>query len=146
MASFLYQAEEKNRKGELDRADKEMWVVDEASLMNASDAADLLTAARRTGARVVMLRDTQQMGSVEWGKPFGLLQDNDMKTATMSEIQRQKNADLKQAVEAAIGMKPAEAVEKLGQNVIEERSNDKRTDQMKADYMAMDKELSLIHI
>ncbi len=140
LASFLYQAEEKNRKGELDRADKEMWVVDEASLMNASDAADLLTAARRTGARVVMLGDTQQLGSVEWGKPFGLLQDNDMKTATMSEIQRQKNADLKQAVEAAIGMKPAEAVEKLGQNVIEERSNDKRTDQMKADYMALDKE------
>ncbi|KLB38043.1 AAA family ATPase, partial [Xanthomonas euvesicatoria] len=45
--------------------------------------------------------DTKQTEAIEAGKPFAQLQQDGMQTARISEIQRQKDHELKTAVEHA---------------------------------------------
>nr|ATZ71636.1 hypothetical protein [Enterobacter sp. HP19] len=52
----------------------------------------LTEISSNTGARLVLLGDTEQTKAVESGIPFALLQRNGMSTALMNEIQRQKAA------------------------------------------------------
>lgn len=64
--------------------------------------ANLLTCARTTKSRVVLLGDKSQLGSISWGKPFHLMMQNGMNCVVMKEIQRQKVESLKTAVKASI--------------------------------------------
>jgi len=57
----------------------EVWVVDEASMMGARDAEPLLARAQEAGARLVLVGDVAQLGTVEAGRSFGQLQDTGMK-------------------------------------------------------------------
>ncbi len=50
---------------------------------------------------MVLLGDTKQTEAIEAGKPFAQLQQDGMQTARISEIQRQKDNELKTAVEHA---------------------------------------------
>ncbi len=78
---------------------KEVWVVDEASMLGSKKMHDLMTAAEKADARIVMLGDTKQLQSVEAGRMFSKLQETgDLKTVRMSEVQRQKEADYKESV------------------------------------------------
>ena len=52
--------------------------------------------------RVVLVGDAKQLDAVDAGKPFAQLQAAGMKTATMEDILRQKDPDLKAAVEASL--------------------------------------------
>jgi hypothetical protein len=61
----------------------------------------VLQLAEKAGSRVVLLGDTAQTKAIEAGRPFDQLQAAGMQTALMGDIQRQKNADLKKAVEFA---------------------------------------------
>ena len=49
---------------------KAIWIVDEAGLLSAKDAHALLTKARQTNARVILVGDTRQLSAVEAGNPF----------------------------------------------------------------------------
>lgn len=69
----------------------EVWVVDEASMLGARDAEALLAQARAHGARLVLVGDIDQLGSVEAGRAFGQLQDQGMATFRLEEIVRQSN-------------------------------------------------------
>lgn len=102
LASFLLAMEKKQSNGKALDCSKEVWVIDEASLIGAKDMANLLTCARATKSRVVLLGDKSQLGAVSWGKPFHLMMQNGMNCAVMKEIQRQKVEQLKIAVEASI--------------------------------------------
>lgn len=102
LTSFLMSMEKKQSNGKALDCSKEVWVVDEASLIGAKDMANLLTCARATKSRVVLLGDKSQLGAVSWGKPFHLMMQNGMSCAVMKEIQRQKVEQLKTAVEASI--------------------------------------------
>jgi ATP-dependent exoDNAse (exonuclease V) alpha subunit len=79
-------------------------VLDEAGMVSARDMHRVLTAVENAGARIVLVGDTQQLKAVEAGRPFAQLQAAGMTVARMSDIKRQTNAVLRQAVQhAAIG-------------------------------------------
>ncbi|CAE7941245.1 traI [Symbiodinium necroappetens] len=106
---------------------KEILIVDESSLQNTQDAADLLTLSRQTRSRVFLIGDRQQLGAIEAGKPFDQLIKAGMHYAEMRDIMRQKDSpDLKAAVESSIEKKPRAALEHISKTVYEIKDRDKR--------------------
>ena len=99
---------------------KTALVVDEGSLASTVQARDLLRIADALRIpRVVLVGDEKQLDAVDAGKPFAQLQREGMKTATMDEIMRQRDPELKAAVEASLAGDVRKAFEKLGSNVAE---------------------------
>ncbi len=99
---------------------KTALVVDEGSLASTVQARDLLRIADALRIpRVVLVGDAKQLGAVDAGKPFAQLQGAGMKTALMDEIMRQRDPELKAAVEASLAGDIRGAFEKLGSNVAE---------------------------
>ncbi|MGV3730570.1 MAG: MobF family relaxase [Sphingopyxis sp.] len=98
------------------------WVVDEASLLSARDTARLFDLAEAHDARVVLVGDVKQLGSVEAGAAFAQLQAAGMETATLGVIVRQSNDAAKAAVLASIegnAKKALAALDRGGGEVIE---------------------------
>ncbi len=77
----------------------QVWIVDEAGLLSAKDAYALLQRATQEQARVIFVGDTRQLSAVEAGNPFKSLQQAGIETAYMNESLRQKNPELKLAVD-----------------------------------------------
>ena len=103
---------------------KTVLVVDEGSLTSTVQARDLLRiAAAIRIPRVVLVGDRKQLDAVDAGKPFAQLQAAGMKTAVMDEILRQKDAGLKEAVEASLAGEIGRAFGKLGDRVAEVNPN-----------------------
>ena len=99
---------------------KTVLVVDEGSLASTVQARDLLRIASVVRIpKVVLVGDSKQLDAVDAGKPFEQLQAAGMKTATMDEIMRQRDPDLKAAVEATLAGEIGKAFQKLGSNVAE---------------------------
>ena len=99
---------------------KTVLVVDEGSLASTVQARDLLRIAGVLRIpRVVLVGDSKQLDAVDAGKPFEQLQQAGMKTARMDQIMRQRDPELKAAVEASLAGDIARAFEKLGSNVAE---------------------------
>ncbi|MDE0030320.1 MAG: conjugative relaxase [Deltaproteobacteria bacterium] len=95
-------------------------VVDEGSLASTVQARDLLRIAGELRIpKLVLVGDTKQLDAVDAGKPFAQLQQAGMKTAVMDEIMRQRDPELKAAVEASLAGDIGKAFEKLGANVAE---------------------------
>ncbi len=95
-------------------------VVDEGSLASTREVRELFRIAEVLRLpRVVLVGDAKQLDAVDAGKPFAQLQQAGMKTATMDEIMRQRDQDLKAAVEATLSGDVRRAFEKLGSNVAE---------------------------
>ena len=65
----------------------DVLVIDEATQAGTADLAMLLEAARVAGARVVLVGDTQQLGSPEAGGMFRLLAA-EVPTAELTEVRR----------------------------------------------------------
>ena len=103
---------------------KTALVVDEGSLASTAQARDLLRIADALRIpRVVLVGDAKQLDAVDAGKPFAQLQAAGMKTAVMDEIMRQRDPELKAAVEASLAGDVRRAFEKLGENVAEVRAD-----------------------
>ena len=99
---------------------KTALVIDEGSLASTVQARDLLKIASVLHIpKLVLVGDSKQLDAVDAGKPFAQLQAAGMKTAVMDEIMRQRNPDLKAAVEASLAGEIGKAFEKLGFNVAE---------------------------
>ena len=96
-----------------DLGGRQLWIVDEASLLGQRDANAILRLAERTNARVAFVGDAKQLGAVEAGKPFELLQANGMAAAHMTEIKRQRTEQLKSAVQDIIARRHDTALRKL---------------------------------
>jgi conjugative relaxase-like TrwC/TraI family protein len=99
--------------------DRVLWLVDESSLLGTRQAVRLLQAARRTGARVALIGDEDQLPSIEAGHVFHQLMANGMETAHMTEILRQQNPSLRSAVQLTIQRKHHRAVEQIAAHVYE---------------------------
>lgn len=78
---------------------KQIWVVDEAGLLSASAAHDLLQRASDENARVLLVGDTRQLSAVEAGNPFKSLQAAGMTTAFLNQSLRQRTPSLQIAVD-----------------------------------------------
>ena len=103
---------------------KTALVVDEGSLASTVQARDLLRIADALRIpRVVLVGDEKQLDAVNAGKPFAQLQRAGMKTAVMDEIMRQRDAHLREAVEASLAGEIGRAFDKLGSNVAEVKSD-----------------------
>lgn len=91
----------------------QVWIVDEASLLSARLTADLLAAAARQDARVVLVGDSRQLGSVEAGAAFRQLQEHGLLTARLETIVRQTSAIARHMVHAAARGDPGAALDRL---------------------------------
>ena len=99
---------------------KTALVVDEGSLASTVQTRDLLRIATALRIpRVVLVGDEKQLDAVDAGKAFAQLQGAGMQTATMDEILRQRDPELKAAVEASLAGEIEKAFGKLGDNVAE---------------------------
>ena len=94
--------------------------VDEASMTGSVRMEALLRVARALKvARVVLVGDTKQLKAVDAGQPFRLLQKAGMATATMKEVKRQRDPELRAAVGLAREGEPGAAIAELGNRVRE---------------------------
>jgi conjugative relaxase-like TrwC/TraI family protein len=119
-----------------------MWIVDEASLLSARDTARLFELAEKHNARVLLVGDVKQLGSVEAGAAFKQLQDAGMETAKLGEIVRQTNDATKEAVLASIEGDARKALAALGRGggqVIENADRAQRFAAIAERYAGLDK-------
>ena len=107
----------------------QIWVVDEAGLLSASDANRLLKRAEMEQARLILVGDTKQLSAVDAGAPFKSLIQAGMKTAYLTESQRQKDPHLKVAVDLLAEGRIEEGFERLHQHgCIESVTPDQKVD------------------
>jgi len=121
----------------------QLWIVDEASLVSAKDMAKLLSTAQSHRARVLLVGDIKQLGSIEAGAAFEQLQEAGMETAKLTTILRQTNEHTKAAVEASLegnAKKALEALDRGGGRVVEIASREARFAQIAEDYAALNTE------
>lgn len=118
-----------------------IWIVDEASLLSARDTARLFDLAETHNARVILVGDVKQLGSVEAGAAFAQLQAAGMETARLGEIVRQTNADARAAVLASIegdAKKALAALDRGGGKVIEHAERTDRFAAIAGHYARLD--------
>ncbi|WP_156114296.1 MobF family relaxase, partial [Myxosarcina sp. GI1] len=82
-----------------EQSQQQIWIVDEAGLLGAKTALELLQQAAKENARILLVGDTRQLSSVEAGNPFRSLQQAGIATAYLNQSLRQRTKDLKQAVD-----------------------------------------------
>lgn len=118
-----------------------VWIVDEASLLSARDMAMLLGLAASANARVVLVGDVKQLGSVGAGAAFAQLQSAGMTTARLYDVVRQTNVATREAVLASIegdARKALDALERGGGKIIAHGSQGERFAAMAKAYAALD--------
>jgi conjugative relaxase-like TrwC/TraI family protein len=77
---------------------KHFYFVDESSLASTNQMRDFLCRLAPQDC-VLLIGDTRQHQGVEAGRPFEQLQEAGMRTAKLDQIVRQRNPELKSAVE-----------------------------------------------
>lgn len=77
---------------------RHFYFVDESSLASTNQMREFLSRLAPQD-RVLLIGDTRQHQGVEAGRPFEQLQEAGMRTARLDEIVRQKDPELKSAVE-----------------------------------------------
>jgi ATP-dependent exoDNAse (exonuclease V) alpha subunit len=85
-------------KATTDPEKKHFYFVDESSLASTNLMREFLSRLARQD-RVLLIGDTRQHQGVEAGRPFEQLQEAGMRTAKLDQIVRQKDPELKAAVE-----------------------------------------------
>jgi conjugative relaxase-like TrwC/TraI family protein len=118
------------------------WIVDEASLLSARDTARLFDLAEKHNARVILVGDVKQLGSVEAGAAFAQLQGAGMETAKLSEVVRQTNAATRDAVLASIegdAKKALAALDRGGGRIVENADRAERFAAIAQQYAGLDK-------
>jgi len=103
VASFLAA-----RENSLD--ERSILVVDEAGTVPTRQMNQLLQLAGAHSARVVLVGDVQQTKAIEAGRPFEQLQEAGMQMATMTEIHRQEDPTLREAVRLAAVGRPQDSL------------------------------------
>lgn len=122
-------------------ATERLWIVDEASLISTADAAKLLSLADSHRARVLLVGDTAQLGSVEAGAAFAQLQGAGMETVRLTQILRQTNEQAREAVEASLAgdaKKALAALDAGGGRIVEQDTREARFARIAQDYAKLD--------
>jgi conjugative relaxase-like TrwC/TraI family protein len=117
-----------------------VWIVDEASMLSARDMAALMSRADKASARLVLVGDVRQLGSVGAGAAFAQLQQTGMATVKLANVVRQTNADTREAVMASIeghAGKALAALERGGGEVVEGKNRGARLATMAQRYVAL---------
>ena len=115
------------------RAQRELWVVDEAGMISAKDMQRLLEKADREHAVVILAGDTQQLGSVEAGAAFEQIRDRHG-SVDLTDIKRQRNEPLRAAVYDALRGDARAALGKVP--VVELKTREARVAEVARLYMS----------
>ena len=86
------------RSEQPDGGEKRLYVLDESSLASTKQMNELLHRLHSSD-RVLLVGDKRQHEAVEAGRPYRQLQEAGMHTAGLHEVVRQKEPELKEAVE-----------------------------------------------
>ena len=82
--------------GHIHQDHKQIWIVDESSMLGTDKMARMTDLADKLGARIMLIGDRNQLQSVDAGRMFGILQDgNKDYVMQMTDIQRQKTEDMR---------------------------------------------------
>jgi ATP-dependent exoDNAse (exonuclease V) alpha subunit len=93
---------------------KELWFIDESSLLATRPVNAMLKAARAHGVtRVVFVGDQRQHHAIEAGAPARQLLQAALPVAQLAKIRRQRDPQLRRAVEFAAHGKVSEALDLL---------------------------------
>jgi ATP-dependent exoDNAse (exonuclease V) alpha subunit len=95
-----------------DTGERRLYVLDESSLASTRQMHEFLTRLHRND-RVLLVGDTRQHESIEAGRPFAQLQEAGMRTVKLNQILRQRDPELKQAVEQPARGEVADAIDSL---------------------------------
>ena len=99
--------------------------VDECSMIDTERMRELLRIANDLGvARIALVGDTAQLRAVDAGQPFRLLQKAGMRTATMDEVMRQEDEELREAVLRARHGEPGDSIRGLREDRVREVPRD----------------------
>jgi len=129
---------EKQEHGIQQTDKRQIWIVDEASMLGSRKMHEFLQYAQQENAKVVLVGDTKQLQSVEAGRMFYELQRHGiMETVRMSEVQRQKNEAYKAIVASMAEKKIDQAVEKMEKQnrLYEIADREQRFQAIKSEYM-----------
>ncbi|MDJ0597911.1 MAG: MobF family relaxase [Crocosphaera sp.] len=119
----------------------QLWIIDEAGLLNAFAAYQLLKKAEQQQARVLFVGDTRQLSAVEAGNPFKSLQQAGMTTAYMDQSLRQKAPHLQEAVDLIAKGEIHSGFELLDkEHCIEEVEREEKVQRIVDDYLAVSPE------
>jgi hypothetical protein len=106
-----------------DTGQKRLYVLDESSLASTRQMYEFIERLQPKD-RVLLVGDTRQHESVEAGRPFAQLQEAGMKTVKLDQILRQRDPELKEAVEQLARGEVRAAIDNLdGQRRVYEVSN-----------------------
>jgi conjugative relaxase-like TrwC/TraI family protein len=116
-------------------AARHLYILDEASLASTKQVNEFLHRLNSQD-RVLLVGDVRQHQAVEAGRPYEQLQTAGMRTASLDEIVRQKDPELKQAVEQLARGEVRTAVASLTQQgrIHEIADHQERLSQMAHDY------------
>jgi len=94
----------------------ELWIIDESSLLATRPVNRILKAAQEQGAeRLLFVGDQRQHHAIEAGAPMRQFLAANMPVAELRVIRRQRDPELRRAVELAARGKPGDALELLEQ-------------------------------
>jgi conjugative relaxase-like TrwC/TraI family protein len=99
-----------------DFSPNQLWIVDEAGMVSATQMLEIQRQADATGARILLVGDKGQNSSVEAGSPLRSLIAHGGTTHSISQIIRQQNSLQRQAVELIANGDSRAALELLSQN------------------------------
>lgn len=136
--SFLYT----RKQGEV--STKEVWLVDEANMVGASNLAAMIEHAERSDAKLLLLGDKKQMEAVDWGRPFAVLQGFKMATSHVTKIIRQKNELLLGAVYDSLDRNFSSAFNRLRDSVFDIEKHDIVEDYLNLSELERSKTLVII--
>ena len=112
--------------------------VDECSMIDTMRMRELLRIAGDLGvARIALVGDTAQLRAVDAGQPFRLLQKAGMRTATMDEVLRQEDPELREAVLRARYGEPGESIRGLRHDRVREVPRDDLGDEAARCWLAL---------
>jgi ATP-dependent exoDNAse (exonuclease V) alpha subunit len=90
---------------------KDLWVVDESSLLGTGQVNRLLHKARDARvARLIFVGDQRQHHAIEAGRPLHQMQQAGMRVARLEMMRRQRDPELRKAVNLAANGEIAEAI------------------------------------
>ena len=108
-------------EGRVHQASKQIWVIDESSLLSTRQVNRVLHKAREQGtARIIFVGDQRQHHAIEAGRPIFQMQEAGMLVARLDTIRRQHDPELRAAVMHAAKGEISESLKIL------ERRNDIR--------------------
>ena len=121
---------------------KEVWVIDEAGMVNNDLMKNVMEAAKIRDAKVVLMGDDKQLPPIGVGNAFGtMIQTGKIDAMVIDDIMRQKDTpDLLASVKEAVLGDTGKSLDLLGKNVVEVAKPKARFEAIVKEYTGLSSE------